>query len=197
MNLIFLRIVIWVINFLLHVKIIVPPSPTPMPTLTPIAVRKIVIPVDDGQPWGVAKQLDEHTWKIKVAQEATMATAGEIFKALNNYRVSRGSSALTWNTKLADYAISRSKYFNKIKNLDGHKGFADYLNNQNGFEKLGFNQLGENASFGYQLSGVHLIEWVYAGDEPHNKNQLNTIWGYVGIGVDGTATALIFGTGRF
>ena len=195
MNIILLPIVIWIINFLLSVKISVPVTSTP--ATSPLATIGTSVPTDDGQPWGVAKQLDEHTWKIKVAQEPVMATADEIFKALNNYRVSRGSSALNWNQKLADYAISRSKYFNKIKNLDGHKGFVDFMNNQDGFNKLGFNQLGENASIGYQLSGLHLIEWIYAGDEPHNKNQLNNIWGYVGIGVDGTATTLIFGTGKF
>jgi uncharacterized protein YkwD len=156
-----------------------------------------VAPIDDGQPWGVSKQLDEHTWRIKVGQDAKMSTANELFLALNAYRRRYGASDLNWDTKLAAYAQERARYFNKIKNLDGHKGFVDFLDNQDGFNKLGFNQLGENASFGYQLSGVHLIEWVYAGDEPHNKNQLNTIWNYVGVGVGGTATALIFGTGRF
>ena len=138
MNIILLPIVVWIINFLLTVKISIPaplrPATSPSATIgTSVPVRKIVTPVDDGQPWGVAKQLDEHTWKIKVAQEPVMATADEIFRALNNYRVSRGSSALTWDSKLADYAVSRSKYFNKVKNLDGHKGFVDFMNNQDGF----------------------------------------------------------------
>ena len=119
-----------------------------------------------------------------------------MFLALNDYRRRYGASDLNWDAKLAAYALERAMYFNKVKNLDGHKGFQDFLNRGDGFNKLGFNQLGENTSFGYQLSGVHLIEWVYAGDEPHNKNQLNTIWNHVGVGVDGTATALIFGTGK-
>lgn len=197
MNIFLLPIVILIIKFLLEAKIIISPSPTPVPTPTPVAVRRIVTPVDDGQPWGVAKQLDEYTWKIKVGQDEKMATSNEVFLALNEYRRRYGASALNWDEKLASYAKSRAVYFNKIKNLDGHKGFVDFMNNQDGFNKLGFNQLGENASIGYQLSGLHLIEWIYAGDEPHNKNQLNNIWGYVGIGVDGTATTLIFGTGRF
>lgn len=197
MNIFLLPIVIFVINFLLTVKISVPVPSIPVPTPTPTIFRKIVTPADDGQPWGVAKQIDDVTWRMKVGQDAKMATANEVLLALNEYRKRYGSSALNWNTKLADYAKLRAEYFNKIKNLDGHKGFIDFLNNQDGFNKLGFNQLGENASFGYQLSGVHLIEWIYAGDEPHNKNQLNTIWNYVGIGIDGTATTLIFGTGKF
>lgn len=158
---------------------------------------KIVRNIDDGQPWGVARQIDDVTWRIKVGQDAQMGSPLEILVALNDYRRRYGSSNLTWDSGLANYAKSRAVYFNQIKNLDGHKGFADFLNNQDGFNKLGFNQLGENASYGYRLSGVHLIEWIYAGDEPHNKNQLNSVWNYVGIGVDGTATDLIFGTGKF
>ena len=167
-----------------QVKIVTPPQ------------TKIVKNIDDGQPWGVAKQIDDVTWRIKVGQDVQMGSPLEILIALNDYRRRYGASNLSWDSGLANYAQSRAVYFNKIKNLDGHKGFADFLNNQDGFNKLGCNQLGENASYGYKLSGVHLIEWIYAGDEPHNKNQLNSVWNYVGIGVDGTATDLIFGTGK-
>ena len=185
---------LWIVT----IEIIVPPPITKseIKIITP-KQTKIVKNIDDGQPWGVAKQIDEVTWQMKVGQDAQMGTPAEILVALNDYRRRYGSSALNWDEKLANYAKSRAVYFNKIKDLDGHKGFQDFLNNEDGFNKLGFNRLGENASFGYRLSGVHLIEWVYAGDEPHNKNQLNSVWNYVGIGVDGTATALIFGTGRY
>src|SRR3990167_1576682 len=179
---------LWIAN----IEIIVPPAiKIVAPTQT-----KIVKNIDDGQPLGVAKQIDDVTWQMKVGQDAQMGTPSEILIALNDYRRRYGVSNLSLDSKLSDYAKSRAVYFTKIKDLDGHKGFMDFLNNQDGFNKLGFNQLGENASFGYKLSGVHLIEWIYAGDEPHNKNQLNSIWNYVGIGVDGTATALIFGTGK-
>ena len=60
MNIILLPIVIWIINFLLSVKISVPVTSTPIRFTIGTSV-----PTDDGQPWGVAKQLDEHTWKIK------------------------------------------------------------------------------------------------------------------------------------
>lgn len=198
MNIFLFPFVILVINFLLTTRIYVPvPSiPATSPTAS-MPVRKIVTPVDDGQPWGVARQIDSVTWRMKVGQDAQMATPGEIFSALNVYRSRYGSQILTWDEKLASYAKSRAVYFNKTKNLDGHAGFKNFLEKEDGFNKLRFNQVGENASIGYRLSGVHLIEWVYAGDEPHNKNQLNNIWNYAGIGVDGTATCLIFGTGRF
>lgn len=143
--------------------------------------------------WGVAKQIDEHTWTIKVGEDARMATPQEILTALNEYRQRHGSNTLQWDDKLAEYAQGRADHFNSIKSTDKHAGFNDYVQNQNGFEKLGFNGLGENSSYGYKVEAVHLIEWIYAADEPHNKNQLNSGWSHVGIGVSGTSTNLIFG----
>jgi uncharacterized protein YkwD len=147
--------------------------------------------------WGVAKQVDEHTWTMQVADDARMATSQEIFVALNSYRQKQGKGTLIWDNGLASYAKQRSDYFVSIKKLDGHAGFSDFVDNQDGFKKLGFGGLGENSSYGYKLEGVHLIEWVYAGDKPHNDNQLNSAWTHVGIGVSGTATNLIFGGDKF
>lgn len=151
---------------------------------------------DDTQPWGVAKQVGEHTWTMKIGEDSIMATPSEVLTTLNNYRVNHGSQNLNWNQKLADYAQSRANFFASNQKLDSHEGFNNFLEKEDGFNKLGFTWLGENASFGYRLNGVHLIEWIYAGDEPHNKNQLDNKWNYVGIGIKGTATCLIFGTGK-
>ena len=133
---------------------------------------------------------------MKIKPDPQMATPQDIFQALNEYRRTYGSSVLTWNTKLADYAQSRAKFFVANKGLDSHQGFNNYLTNDNGFDQLGFTALGENASYGYRLNGVHLIEWIYAGDEPHDQNQKDNRWAYVGIGVNGTASCLIFATGK-
>ena len=148
---------------------------------------------DSLKEWGVAKQIDEHTWTMQVGQDKKMATANEILLALNTYRQQNNKGTLVWNNTLADYAQTRASYFVSQGKLDSHAGFADYLKNQDGFHKLGFAGLGENSSIGYALEGVHLIEWVYAGDKPHNDNQLSREWSYVGIGVLGNATDLIFG----
>lgn len=175
-------------------------KPTIVPTRSVSAVRdasrETPTPTPDTGPWGVAKQVGEHTWTMKIQLDSRMSTPKELFDALNVYRVKSGVSALTWDDNLANYAQTRADYFTQTKSLDSHKGFEDYLNNQDGFAKLGFNSLGENASYGYRLLGVHLIEWIYAGDEPHDKNQLNTIWNYVGVGINGTSSCLIFGTGK-
>jgi len=168
-------------------------NPKPTMSLANLAPR----PTDDSVAWGQAVQIDEHTWTMKVQNDDRMSTVEELFTALNDYRRSKGVSVLTWDQTLADYADSRAKYFTSIKTTDGHAGFNDFLTNQDGFNKLGFNQLGENTSYGYRMLGVHLIEWIYAGDEPHDQNQRNSIWSHVGIGIDGLSTCLIFATGKF
>lgn len=171
--------------------------PSPTITISPTPRKKpSPVPTTDPSPWGVAEQIGEHTWTMKINMDPSMATPEEILSALNEYRRRYGSQALSFDSKLVAYAQSRVEYFNQIKNIDSHVGFNNFLEKEAGFDKLGFTYLGENISYGYRLNGVHLIEWVYAGDEPHNKNQLDTKWDHVGIGVKGTATCLIFATGK-
>lgn len=173
---------------------------TPTIKITPTVVaakeKKILIPTPDNEPWGVAKQVDEVTWTMKVGEDEKMATSQEILTALNAYRQRYGSQNLSWDSKLGDYAQNRAKYLNSIKDVDKHEGFNKFAEKEDGFNKLGFTMLGENISYGYKLNGVHIIEWMYAGDKPHDKNQLDNRWNYVGIGVDGLATCLIFATGK-
>lgn len=159
-------------------------------------IRVMPTGIADTAPWGIAQQIDKVTWTMKVGMDAKMATPNEILEALNNYRVRRGSQKLTWDTKLADYAQSRAKYLNGIKKTDSHEGFKNFVEKEDGYNKLGYDWLGENISYGFQLEGVHLIEWMYAGDKPHDDNQVDTKWDHVGIGVNGTATCLIFATSK-
>ena len=170
------------------------------PTPTIIKLKPTNIPrstaVGDTSPWGVSRQIGADTYTFKIAPDTHMGTPSEILNALNNYRTRFGSQPLTWDNNLASFAQSRADHLAQIKTTDGHAGFIDYLDNQDGYNKLGFTWLGENISYGFRLEAVHLIEWMYAGDKPHNDNQLNTRWNYAGIGVNGTATSIIFGTGK-
>ena len=178
------------------------------PTITPIneveesqyyavlssEIRESVVPSPTPTPqWGKSRQIDEHTWTIDVGRDEKNASAMEIAAALNVYRKQKGKGELSWDQKLGDYAQSRANTFSSGGKLDSHAGFQDFINNQDGFNKLGFFALGENSSIGYHLSGQHLIEWVYAGDKPHDDNQLSNEWTHVGVGVSGDATNLIFG----
>lgn len=154
--------------------------------------KNLITPTQPQEVMGRSKQVDEHTWTITVEKDERNATAGEIHQALNAYRQKNGRSGLQNDDRLSSFAQSRAEYFTKEGRLDSHKGFQDFITND-GFNKVGFFALGENSSYGYVLEGTHLIEWVYAGDKPHDDNQLSNDWTHVGIGVSGTATNLIFG----
>lgn len=169
-------------------------KPTPVQTTNKPKLIPKVTP--NTEPWGVAKQIGEYTWTMKIANDTRMATPSEILVALNEYRQRQGSQLLVWDNALADYAQSRADYFFLVNKTDAHKGFLDFVENQDGYNKLGYNWLGENSSFGYQVLGVHLIEWVFAGDKPHDDNQLAQRWDHAGIGVKGTAVDIIFATSK-
>jgi len=143
--------------------------------------------------WGIAQKIGDHTYTMKFTPDAAMATPQEIFSSLNAYRHVKNVGTLAWSQTLADYASSRALFFAQSKTLDAHAGFLDFVNNQNGFVKLGFSSLGENAAYAGPVSGVHLIEWIFAGDVEHDSNQLSPNWTDVGIGVSDKGVDLIFG----
>lgn len=100
----------------------------------------------ENEEWGVAKQISDKTWTMKVGFDQRMATAQEIFEALNNYRERHGRNRLNWDERLANFALERAKYFTQIGKLDEHKGFEEYVNNDENLRKLGFWSVGENSS---------------------------------------------------
>lgn len=162
----------------------------PTPEVVELRINQ---PVNDNEEWGKAKQIGEYTWTMKIGFDPAMATPQEIFDALNNYRRLHGKNTLYWDDRLANYALSRARYFTQIGNLDSHAGFSEFVKSEDNVRSLGFWGLGENSSYGYRLNGTHLIEWVFAGDKPHDDNQLSSDWTHVGIGVDGNQVDLIFG----
>jgi uncharacterized protein YkwD len=177
-------------------KITLTPTSAPItPTLTPVLLQTSTNTPSpsQNQTWGVSEQVGSDTYTVKVQNDSQMATPQEILTALNNYRSVHGKGILSWDNNLADFAQSRSDQFNKDGKLDDHAGFNQLFSNPDNVKKLGFLKLGENSSIGYTLDAVHIIEWVYASDAPHNNNQLDSDWTYVGIGVSGNSTDLVFG----
>lgn len=181
------------------------PTPTAAPELTPTSTPKLTLtPTPLGNKsktleasrteeiWGVAKQIDDNTWTMKIGGDQKMAAAQEILEALNSYRLRKGVGTLAWDEKLTGFAQKRAETFVSIGGLDNHAGFNDYFKDEQGLRDIGFWGAGENSSYGFQMEAVHLIEWVYAGDPPHDNNQLDPGWTHVGIGVKGTATNIIF-----
>src|SRR3989344_1160645 len=123
-----------------------------------------------------------------------MGTPDEILSALNDLRRRNGAQALQKDSRLCDYTVQRAKYQDSLGKTDAHAGFEDFLTNLNGFEKLGYGRVGENSSYGYVMSGVHLIEFVYMQSPEHNANQLNPDWDRGCVGTAGSATNLLFAT---
>lgn len=141
--------------------------------------------------WGEAVQVSETGYRMKVGFDDVMGTAKETFKALNLYRYTKGKSNLTWDDRLAKYALERATFICQ-NGSDGHAGFSDYVENQEGYKTLGFYRLGENMSTHMKFTGTHLIEWMYAADPAHDGNQLGD-WSHVGVGIYEDCSALIFG----
>jgi uncharacterized protein YkwD len=103
---------------------------------------------------------------------------------------------LNWDGNLGSYAQERVAQLVANGGVDDHKGFREYIGNTDNRKRLGFYGLGENASCGFRLTGTHIIEWLFAGDPPHENNQLDPNWSDVGIGISNTCITLIFGYDR-
>lgn len=169
-------------------------APHPTPTPYPVRAENITTHLkDDAEPWGVAKKIGEYTYTMKIQNENRMSTPQELLSALNDYRLKHGSQPLVWEEKLCSLAQSRAEFQNQ-HGLDAHQGFNNFLENEDGFKKLGFAWLGENASQGYIMSGQHLIEFIFASDEGHNQNQLANHWDRSCVAIVDKTVEVIFAT---
>jgi uncharacterized protein YkwD len=178
-----------------------PISPTVIPRLEPTSIIYLLpsvtpppTPTPDTRPWGVATQMSEHSWVIRVNNDPAMGSSQEILSALNNLRAVHGAQPLKTDPRLCDYAQKRADLFKSLKKTDEHQALADFLTDEKNYDVLGFNWIGENSSYGYVMSGVHLIEFVYNSDPDHSKNQLDPKWDHACVGVNSPATDLIFAT---
>jgi len=169
-------------------------TPFQKPTATPQLKRKgTTAKTPPQEEWGVAREISEGTYTIRIGSDAAMGNPQEVFAALNAYRNTSGRSSLSWDDGLASYAQGRADHMNSIKTTDGHEGFNRFLEQEDGFNKLGFYRLGENSYYGGPLNGTHVIEWVFAKSPGHDANQKDAGWTHVGIGVTDSTVNLIFG----
>lgn len=163
-------------------------SPSLAPTLQdPYSLDPALADAD----WGEAVKVSETGYRMKIGFDAQMGSSDEIYQALNTYRYTKGKSNLTWDGRLAKYALERAEYI-CVNGSDGHAGFDRYINEEEGYKTLGFYRVGENMSTYMRLTGVHLIEWMYAASPSHDANQLGA-WSHVGVGVFEDCSVLIFG----
>lgn len=167
------------------------PSPTQIPS--PTSVQE-PIPTDsaNAKPWGEAWRQEDGSYTMKIQEDSVMSAPQELAEAINRYRETKGMGRLAWSDTLAAYAQSRAEYI-VANGSDRHAGFNNFVENEDGFQKLGFNCLGENMSEGFRLSGTHLVEWMYAQSPGHDANQLNPIYASIGVGIGDRVSVLIFG----
>lgn len=155
-------------------------------------IRKTYVPVIKTVQTSVVSASDN-----KSVHQDTPSVSNPFLQALNDYRQKNGKAPLQWDGKLAQYAQERAALFNSQGKLDFHAGFNDLIHNQDGFHKMGFYSLGENSGYNHpSMDPVALIENSYAHSSEHNANQLSSNWSYVGIGVSGSSTDVVFGGSR-
>lgn len=165
-------------------------TPTPEPTLTPTEV-----PIPTNAPTPIISISQEQSSKTvsNVENDDVMANANDIFNALNSYRNENGIPSLAWDNTLADFAAGRTGKFSSNNSLDGHVGFREFMNN-NGFEKSGFNGLGENsAQLSGPMRGDKIIREIFGASTSHNTSQLDPAWTHVGISANGIFVNVNFG----
>ncbi len=165
--------------------------PTPKTSVVPV---QSVVKGSQPVPWGTTEKVGEHEYRTYVANDPAMGTPGEILAALNLYRKNHGAGSVRDDENICKLARWRAQEQQKAGNLDSHKGLVDYMNDQKHWQELDVKAIGENASYGYILSGTHLIEWVFDSDAEHRDNQLNPQWNLTCAGISGVTVDLIFGT---
>lgn len=148
------------------------PSKTPQPTSTPTSTPKPSPTV--------------------LGTQTSAITKDTVLQALNTYRAKNGVAALQIDNTLQDYAQGRADYLKSLGKLDNHAKHSEFMAND-GFAKLGFNAVAENQGYNYKGDATGLIEKFYASSSGHNKNQLNSLYTHIGIGINGPFTDLVFG----
>lgn len=166
---------------------------TDSPTLTP---KSSATQKDPNSEQYNAKQIDETTWKVSnVELDDSMASPQDILNALNSYRGTHSLPNLSWDSKLGDYAQERATLFNEKESLDSHAGFKNFMDT-GGFDKAGFNSLGENSAYlSGPMNGERIVLKIFGADPAHDGNQLDD-WTHVGIGVKGVAINVNFGKNK-
>jgi len=168
------------------------PTPRPVPSISP---EKTPRPSSTPRPSKTPKPSVVSTPNptVTTAPTTTGINQQTILNALNSYRQKNNASTLILDPKLQIFAQNRADLLKASGKLDNHAGFNDYIKNQDGFNKLGFNTLAENQSWNFKGTAAGLIEQLYGKSTGHNKNQLNPAYSHVGIGVSGSYTNLVFG----
>ncbi|MBI4099863.1 hypothetical protein HY440_02545 [Candidatus Microgenomates bacterium] len=159
-------------------------------SMSDTSAKSVVTP---SVPWGTTEKLGDGLYRTYVGNDSAMGTPAEILTALNVYRKNHGVGEVKSDENICKLALWRAQVQQKLENLDGHQGLKDYMADPKHWQELDVKSIGENASYGYVLSGTHLIEWVFDSDVEHRDNQLNPSWNLACAGTSGVTVDIIFG----
>ena len=168
-------------------------SSSASPSATPASVAKVIEPDKPTKVLAAVTKKQTESSKVVIDNPKSIQN---ILDALNSYREKRGISKLSLNPTLAEYAKFRVSHFVNISSIDNHEGFKSFIQNEDGFNKLGFMSLGENSGNGNFSDGTDLVEKFYGSHGPHDQNQLDPKWTHAGIAVSGNFTDFIFGANK-
>lgn len=178
------------------------PTETPKPTITPTEIpiptaTPAPIQISPSPKFAQTNSSPDTTKTIEnVASDHAMATANEIFNALNAYRNEKGIGSLSWDDNLGEFAQGRVNTFSSNGDLDSHAGFRNYMEN-GGFEDSGFNGLGENsARLAGPMGGDKIIREIYGASSAHNASQLDPAWTHAGVAINGVFVNINFGKNK-
>ncbi len=128
-----------------------------------------------------------------VAEEESKAQ--EVHRLVNQYRASKGLSALTWNEKIASVALQHSRNMASGATPFGHDGFesrleeiAKFIPWKGAAENVAFNQGAENPA------QAAVNSWL---NSPGHKADIEGDYSQTGIGIARTASGGFYFTQIF
>lgn len=167
-------------------------SPSPSPVITTDVQKPFTVTKPKASKSPKPSATIKPTTSSKPETSTSKITTESVLKALNDYRSQKGVGNLVIDSKLQEYAQSRANYLKDLGKLDKHAGHKAFMADD-GFSKLGFNAIAENQSYNFKGDSQGLIENLYGKSSGHNRNQLNSEYTHVGIGISGAFTNLVFG----
>ena len=119
-----------------------------------------------------------------------MATADELFIAINQYRASHSLPQLQKHQTLCNIAQTRANQFLELGKLDNHEGFKPLAESQKDFDNMS-----EIIQGGVQPNlAVHVVEWGWGRSlTGHREAMLEPKWSSGCGGVAGYFSVFIFG----
>ena len=132
---------------------------------------------------------------VAQASESTSEIEQSIFQQINQYRISRGLSALTWNAEIAKQARLHSRDMASRSTPFGHGNFDRRAKALNSL--LNYQSVAENVAYmtnRRNLATVAVKAWI---ESAKHRDNIEGNYNLTGIGVSHSATGEVYFTEIF